>query len=66
MKSNKRECCAKSANDNVYIDTSSIPQHIKDSLAMATLDFIRDLLRQSDGREALNAKKAELLFNQNK
>lgn len=65
MKSNKREYFAKSANDNVYIDISSIPQHIKDSLAMATLDFIHDLLRQSDGRGVLNAKKVEL-FNQNK
>lgn len=42
----------------VYIDTSAIPDAVRDGLAAATLDLIHDILRQPGGREALDARIA--------
>lgn len=42
----------------IRIDTSEIPDRVRDDLAAATLDFIHDLLRQPGGREMIEAKKA--------
>lgn len=42
----------------VHIDISAIPDHVRDDLAAATLDFIRGILRQPEGRERLDAKIA--------
>lgn len=42
----------------IHIDVSIIPDHVRDDLAAATLDFIRGILREPDGRERLDAKIA--------
>lgn len=42
----------------IHIDVAAIPDHVRDDLAAATLDFIRGILRQPDGRERLDAKIA--------
>ena len=46
--------------DEVKIDVTLIPDHVRDDLAAATLELVRNILRQPGGREMLDAKKAEL------
>ena len=45
--------------DTIKVDVNSIPPYIRDDLAMATLEFIKWILAQPNGREMLNAKLAE-------
>ena len=40
----------------IHINVAEIPDHARDDLAAATLDFVRDILRQPGGRAALDAK----------
>ena len=40
----------------VHINVAEIPDHARDDLAAATLDFVRGILRQPGGRAALDAK----------
>ena len=40
----------------IHINVDEIPDYVRDNLAAATLDFIRGILRQPGGREALDAK----------
>lgn len=40
----------------IHINVAEIPDHVRDDLAAATLDFVRDILRQPGGRAALDAK----------
>ena len=42
----------------IHIDTAAIPSYMRDRLAMATMDMIRNILKQPGGREALAAKTA--------
>lgn len=44
----------------IVIDTAAIPAHVREDLAAATLELIRGILRQPEGRERMDAKKAEL------
>lgn len=41
--------------DSIHINVDEIPDHMRDELAAATLDFIRGILRQPGGREMLDA-----------
>lgn len=43
---------------SLHINTSAIPDYARDELAAATLDFIRSIMQQPGGREALNARKS--------
>lgn len=43
----------------VHINVAEIPDHVRDDLAAATLDFILDILRQSGGRAMLDTKIKE-------
>ena len=55
----RRECAAPPMGEltaGVHINVAEIPDHARDDLAAATLDFIRGILRQPEGREALDAK----------
>lgn len=45
--------------DIVQVDTSTIPAHVRDDLAAATLDLMREILAQPGGRELLEKKKSE-------
>lgn len=45
--------------NTIKIDVNSIPAHVRDDLAAATLEFIKEILNQPGGREMLNAKSAE-------
>ncbi len=45
------------AND-VKIDFSQIPDHVRDELASATLNAVTEFIRQPGGREFLDNKKA--------
>ena len=40
----------------IHINVAEIPDHARDDLAAATLDFVRGILRQPGGRAALGAK----------
>ena len=40
----------------VHINVAEIPDHARDDLAAATLDFVRGILCQPGGRAALDAK----------
>lgn len=60
MNSSQQEILEETTSEQVHIDVELIPPHTKEVLAAATLDFIHDLLNQPGGREALDAKKAEL------
>ncbi|MCF8017794.1 MAG: hypothetical protein K9L62_00215 [Vallitaleaceae bacterium] len=44
--------------DAIKIDFASIPDHVRDEVAAATLESVRSFLRQPGGRERLNARKA--------
>lgn len=44
----------------ICIDVSSIPPHMQSSLAAATMDMIKGVLDQPDGREKLDKKIREL------
>lgn len=50
---------AKGTN-TIHIDTSLIPDHVRDQLAAATMDMVLGILRKPGGRELLDAKKAEI------
>ena len=43
-------------NTAVHINVAEIPDHVRDSLAAATLDLIRDILRNPDSRAILEAR----------
>ncbi len=40
----------------IHINVAEIPDHARDDLAAATLDFVRGILHQPGGRAALDAK----------
>lgn len=40
----------------LHINVAEIPDHARDDLAAATLDFVRGILHQPGGRAALDAK----------
>ncbi len=40
----------------IHINVAEIPDHARDDLAAATLDFVRSILCQPGGRAALDAK----------
>lgn len=42
----------------IKIDTSTIPDEVRDDLAAATLNLIHGILQQPGGREALDARIA--------
>ena len=44
--------------DIIRIDVASIPDHVKDSLAAATLAFARRFLQEPGGKEYLDARIA--------
>ena len=44
----------------IHIDTSLIPDHVRDQLAVAAMDMVLGILRKPGGRELLDAKKAEI------
>ena len=45
--------------DSIHINMAEMPDHVRDELAAATLEFIRGILRQPGGREKLAAKIEE-------
>ena len=45
---------------NVKIDVSVIPDCVKEQLAAATLDYIKRIFAQPNGREMIEKKKSEL------
>lgn len=46
--------------NTVHIDTSTIPGHVRDVLAVSAMDMVLGILRQPGGRELIEAKKAEI------
>lgn len=48
------------AENMVHIDTSLIPDHVRDQLAASAMDMVLGILRKPGGRELLDAKKAEI------
>ena len=44
----------------IHIDTSLIPDPVRDQLAAATMDMVLGILRKPGGRELIDAKKAEI------
>ena len=47
--------------DTIHIDTSMIPDHVRDSLAAATLDFINGILKDPDASKRLRERQAARL-----
>ena len=45
--------------DSIHINVDEIPDHVRDELAAATLDFIRRLLSNPETREMLKARTEE-------
>lgn len=46
------------AINDVHIDVALIPAHARNDLAVATLEFVRSVLKQPGGRELVEAKTA--------
>lgn len=46
--------------NTIKIDVNSIPAHVRDDLAAATLEFIKEILNQPGGREMLDEKTAAI------
>ena len=44
--------------ESVKIDFDSIPEHVRDDLARATLEAVQEFLKQPGSREYLDNKKA--------
>ena len=42
----------------IHINTAEVPDAVRDRLAVATMAFIRSILKQLGGREALEARIA--------
>lgn len=42
--------------EQIKVDVTLVPEYMRDELAASTLGFIRRILRQPGGREALDAK----------
>ena len=47
--------------DTIHIDTSLIPDHVRDSLAAATLDFINGILKDPDASKRLRERQTARL-----
>lgn len=47
--------------DEIHIDTSLIPDHVRDNLAAATLDFIQGILKDPDASKRLRERQAARL-----
>ncbi len=47
-------------SQEIKIDTTAIPDYVRDSLAEATLQLIRGILRQPGGREMMDEKIAAM------
>lgn len=45
--------------DSIHINVDEIPDHVRDGLAAAVLDMVRNILAQPGGREMLDAKSRE-------
>lgn len=45
----------------IQINTAEIPDAIRDRLAVATMEFIRNIMKQPGGREALEERMAAKL-----
>lgn len=45
--------------DSIHINVDEIPDYVRDELAAATLEFIRDILRNPDSRAMLEARIEE-------
>ena len=50
----------KTYDNEIKIDTSLIPNHTRDSLAAATLDFVKGLKETPETNKMLDEKKKEL------
>lgn len=46
--------------NTIHIDTSLIPDHVRDQLAASALDMVLGIIRKPGGRELLDAKKVEI------
>ena len=49
----------KTYDNEIKIDTSLIPNHTRDSLAAATLEFVKGLIKNPKTNEMLEKKKKE-------
>ena len=45
--------------DTIKIDVGLIPNYVRDDLAAATLEFMKRILEQPEGREMLDTKKTQ-------
>ena len=43
----------------ITVDLASMPEHVREELAAATLDSVMAFLKQPGGREFIDARKAE-------
>lgn len=50
----------KTYDNEIKIDTSLIPDYVRDSLAVATLDFVKGLKETPETNKMLEEKKKEL------
>jgi len=50
----------KTYDNEIKIDTSLIPDYVRDSLAVATLDFVKGLKETPETNKMLEKKKKEL------
>ena len=50
----------KTYDNEIKIDTSLIPDYVRDSLAAATLDFVKGLKETPETNKMLEEKKKEL------
>lgn len=50
----------KTYDNEIKIDTSLIPNHTRDSLAAATLEFVKGLIENPKTNKMLEEKKKEL------
>lgn len=46
--------------NSIHINTSLIPNHVRDTLAVEAMQMVLGIIRRPGGRELLNAKKAEI------
>ena len=60
MREVRKHMSNKTYDNEINIDISLIPDHVRDSLAAATLKFVKELIKNPETNKMLEEKKKEL------
>ncbi len=50
----------RTVESSIHIDTSQVPDHVRNQLAEASMNMVLGIIQKPGGRELLEVKKAEI------